>query len=231
MESLEIPSRSCGGNILYSCEFGGDIAQAIIDWKYRRRTSLTAPFAESMVSMLVASGRGADIGVVTWAPTSVRRRRERGYDQSELLARAVARRLRRPCRCLLVRDTSEPQTGRSRRDRMECGPHFRARPNRRVTSVLLVDDVTTTGVTLRRAEHALHSAGYIEVVPVALAHVPHGDDHTRVRSRTRAMAAVGSTSTTMPCIPRAVAASTFAGESSRNAVRAGSAPRRSRATR
>jgi len=112
----------------------------------------------------------ARVEVVTWAPTSPERRRHRGYDQAELLARAVARPLRTPCRGLLRRDSGGGgggQTGRSREERLR-GPQFRARtshPGR----VLVVDDVRTTGATLCAAADALTEAGASEVHGLTLA--------------------------------------------------------------
>lgn len=95
--------------------------------------------------------------VVTWAPTGADRRRRRGFDQAELLARAVARRHRLPVRLLLRREPGPPQAGRSAADR-QSGPRFAARrPCRQ--PVLLIDDVATTGATLRAAAAALASAG------------------------------------------------------------------------
>jgi hypoxanthine phosphoribosyltransferase len=110
---------------------------------------------------------------VTWAPTSARRRRRRGYDQSELLAHAVARRLGLPCRRLLFRDRSGHQTGRSRQERLRLGPVFTARPLRKPSRVLVIDDVVTTGSTLRAAGHALDLAGAAKVVLFAAVATPH----------------------------------------------------------
>jgi predicted amidophosphoribosyltransferase len=112
----------------------------------------------------------ATVDVVTWVPTSAARRRERGFDQARLLARAVARRLRLPCRALLVRAPGPPQTGRSARARME-GPAFSATghaPRR----VLVIDDVITTGATVVAAAGALRAGGAIEVKAVAAARTP-----------------------------------------------------------
>ena len=112
------------------------------------------------------------VDVVTWAPTSARRRRRRGYDQAELLARAVAWRLGVPCRRLLRRvdDPRGPQTGRTRAERL-AGPTFVAR--RRVRGVVLVvDDVVTTGATLRAAETALLAGGARSVRSIAAAATP-----------------------------------------------------------
>lgn len=61
---------------------------------------------------------------VTWAPTSAQRRRRRGYDQAELIARAVADELGVPCATSLSRESGRGhQTGRSRVERLE-GPVF-----------------------------------------------------------------------------------------------------------
>jgi predicted amidophosphoribosyltransferase len=110
------------------------------------------------------------IDVVTWAPTSETHRRQRGYDQARLLARAVARRLNRPCRPLLTRQPGPPQTGRARADRV-TGPVFvtRGRVDRRV---LVVDDVVTTGGTVVASARALRHAGARDVIALAAARTP-----------------------------------------------------------
>jgi len=129
------------------------------------------PVVRSLATAMARQARRHHVDVVTWAPTSAGRRRRRGYDQAEVLARAVAWRLGLPCRGLLRRvDEGPPQTGRSREERLE-GPSFVAR--RRVRgSVLVVDDVVTTGATLRAAEAALHQAGASAVHCLAAAATP-----------------------------------------------------------
>ncbi len=129
------------------------------------------PVVRSLAGAMARRARRHEVDVVTWAPTSASRRRHRGYDQAEVLARAVARRLGVPCRGLLRRvDDGPPQTGRSRHERL-AGPAFVAR--RRVRgAVLVVDDVVTTGATLRAAEAALHRAGASAVHCLAAAATP-----------------------------------------------------------
>lgn len=105
---------------------------------------------------------------VTWAPTSARRRRTRGFDQAELLARAVARHLGVRCRRTLTRDAGAPQSGRDRRARLD-GPAFTAtRHAAGAGRVLLVDDVRTTGATLCAAADALTAAGAARVLGLTL---------------------------------------------------------------
>lgn len=108
--------------------------------------------------------------VVTWAPTTARRRRRRGFDQAELLAGAVAAALGLPCRRLLRRASDANQTGRGRAERLD-GPEFRGAGS--VSGVVLVvDDVRTTGSTLSAAGDALVGAGATAVVGLTLAVTP-----------------------------------------------------------
>lgn len=130
------------------------------------------PFVAGRLSAALVGDR---IDVVTWAPTSPGRRRQRGFDQAEVLARAIARRLHIPVRRCLVRLPGPAQTGRHRDERIE-GPRFDTR--RGVTAavagrrVALVDDVATTGATLARAAGVLRSVGADAVVGVAVARTP-----------------------------------------------------------
>lgn len=110
------------------------------------------------------------VDLVTWVPAEPTHRRERGYDQGALLARAVARALATPVRRTLRRRPGRAQTGLDRRARL-AGPAVAA--VRRVPpTVLVVDDVVTTGASLRAAATALRGAGAHRVLGLALAATP-----------------------------------------------------------
>ena len=110
--------------------------------------------------------------VVTWAPTSPRRRRQRGFDQAELLARAVGRRAGLPVRRLLSADRAPPRQG-ARRGSDGSTPGSSPR-GVAPAAVLLIDDVATTGATLSAAARALRRAGAEVVHGLVVARAPAG---------------------------------------------------------
>jgi predicted amidophosphoribosyltransferase len=141
--------------------------------KYRNVRAVVPWLADAMVRSLPGSSLPAPQArpdVITWAPTSGERRRRRGFDPAELLARAVARRLGCRVAGLLDRVPGPAQTGLSAAARRR-GPRFVAR--RSVPAgVLVVDDVATTGATLAAAGATLHAAGARSVVALTAARTP-----------------------------------------------------------
>ena len=213
-------TRVSDTGIAAALPFEGVARQVVHGLKYRNRRAVARQLARLMVGRV----RVGKVDVVTWAPTSAARARQRGYDQAELLARAVAAELGVPCRRLLYRRHGAPQAGHTRAERLH-GPSFRARSGRQHLRVLLVDDVVTTGATLSAARDALLQAGVGTVLCLAAAATPSALQSMRpARRRTAAMASVGSSSTSTPCIPTLAAADTLLTTSSRNAVCPASAP-------
>jgi ComF family protein len=101
------------------------------------------------------------------------RRWRRGYNQAEALAHGLARRLRMPVRQLLRRQVATEQLARkgpTERAEVMHGA-FRARRSRQLVgrTVLLVDDVLTTGATCGDAARALKKAGAAWVIVVVIA--------------------------------------------------------------
>ena len=145
--------------------FEGELREAVIGLKYRNERRQAQVLAGLMSSILPTS-----TDVITWAPTSAQRMRERGYDQAELLARHLAAHADVPWSRLLRRLDGAGQTGRTRVQRL-AAPRFVAAPSTVGHNVCVVDDVVTTGATIRAAASALLVASAVSVCGACVATV------------------------------------------------------------
>ncbi len=115
-----------------------------------------------------------DWDLIAWAPLSARRRKKRGYDQAELLARAMGRALGMKPVSLLrkVRDTPAQSSlsGEEERRANAEGVYAVTDPTAAAgRRILLVDDIVTTGSTLSQCARVLREAGAAEVAAVVFA--------------------------------------------------------------
>ena len=135
--------------------------------KYRNQRSCVRWLASAMAGALPPD---LVVDAVTWAPTSDQRRRRRGFDQAELLARTLGREVGLPVVSMLKRIDAAGQTGRSRSQRYRAPVFAPRRPS--PTAVLVVDDVITTGATLQGAAKTLIRAGAKNVGAVVAGATP-----------------------------------------------------------
>jgi ComF family protein len=117
---------------------------------------------EALAQAVVALGP-PPADAVTWVPLARRRRAERGYDQAQVLARALGRELGLPSDAFVRRiRTTGRQARRTREERLRAMAGAFAplgRGGSAPSSVLLVDDVLTTGATAAACAEALVAAG------------------------------------------------------------------------
>jgi ComF family protein len=157
-----------------SAQFGGPIQKAIHAYKYKNQRRMAVPLTDRLIAVLEQSGWQPTL--ITAAPLHESRLRERGYNQAALLAERLAQASDLPFRGEIIRRVraTRPQVGLNARDRQEnVADAFAAQRTAAGESILIVDDVYTTGATLRACAHALREAGAACVwgLAVASAHI------------------------------------------------------------
>jgi len=156
-------------------EYGGALAHAIQRFKYEGRVELAHPLGSLLARGALPWRQSVD--VVVPVPLHWRRRWDRGYDQSALLAGRVGRVLELPVGWRMLRRTRhtprQADLSRSERLRNVQGA-FVAGSACAGLRILLLDDVRTTGATSFEAAAALRRAGAAEIRALALAARVHG---------------------------------------------------------
>lgn len=149
----------------------GPVAHAIHLMKYEDRPELARPLGRELARECAKALEGAPMEVCA-IPLHRKRFYERGFDQAELIAHVFARASgRRHLPSLLERTKATSRQVGLREVERERNMHgaFTASSRAQGRSLLLVDDVFTTGATARAAAAALKASGAKEVWVVTVA--------------------------------------------------------------
>ena len=152
------------------------MVRAIVLLKYHAVTPLGGWFAARLAEVVARDPDAFAADVVVPVPLHATRLRERGYNQAEMIARPLAKRLGLPLRpVLLVRTKPRPPklklTRKERWQTVRGAYAMRADTKIDKVRVLLVDDVFTTGATLDACSRVLRQAGASRVVALTVARV------------------------------------------------------------
>jgi ComF family protein len=160
-------------SIVPACRYEGAVREMIHRFKYGRDITLARSLGILLTRVLKdprIAGRSFD--AVIPVPLHPLRERERGFNQADLLARLLAGFMGIPKREPLKRThPTLHQAGFDRLHRMENlrGAFVLRRPLPLDATILLVDDVSTTGATLDACAEALKEAGAAEIAAVVVA--------------------------------------------------------------
>ena len=154
--------------------YQGSLVRAIVLLKFEEMEPLADWFADRLPEVVRENGMALEADVIVPVPLHKIRRRERGFNQAELLSKRLAKRLKLPHQgILLVRKRPRPDehllTSNERWEAVRGA--FATRPGSQVDKqrVLLVDDVMTTGATLDACAKALREAGASSVLGLTVA--------------------------------------------------------------
>ena len=162
-------------------EFEGPLREAVHRFKYAGKTALARPLAQMLAEYLQEKpGRDIEVkslGAIVPVPLHGWRKWRRGYNQSTFMARELSQILHLPCgEPLYRRRHTQPQVELSARERahnvraafeVDAAQLERLNPQRK--SILLIDDVCTTGATLQECARVLQKAGIETVYALTLA--------------------------------------------------------------
>lgn len=153
--------------------YAGRLREAVLRMKTAAGEGLAEMLGRLCGCILAERIRRTAVEVVVPVPLHWRRRWKRGYNQASAMARELAAGLGIPCENVLRRVRNTPaqvgSTATARRENVRGA--FRARPKSELAgrTVLLVDDVMTTGSTASEATRTLRAAGATRVIVAILA--------------------------------------------------------------
>lgn len=149
------------------------VRSGVIRYKFSGARSASEAYGK-LLAECVAEELSGEFDLITWVPISRRRRRERGYDQGELLAREMASVWQEEPIALLHKKRNNPPQARSRdaafRRANVLGVYEAIKTDMiKDGRILLVDDILTTGATMAECARVLKDAGAKQIVCAALA--------------------------------------------------------------
>ena len=156
-------------DVISAALFAPPLREGIHRFKYEAQPQLAEAFGALMGQAWLKSA--IQIDALVPVPLHTARRRERGYNQSELLAAVISQQAGVPMRNLLgrVRPTEQQAHLNAQARRANVKDAFHAAAAVRAQRIALVDDVLTTGATLAECASALLQAGASHVTAVTLA--------------------------------------------------------------
>lgn len=151
------------------------VRDAVMRYKFRGVTGNADVFARLMLECYEQELFGKT-DLITWVPISRRRLRKRGYDQAEKLAKSLGNLIgRAPVKTLIKIRHNNPQslqkTPAGRRANV-IGTYRIGKESVAGKSVLLIDDVVTSGSTVSECAYVLRAAGAKKVYVLAFAKTP-----------------------------------------------------------
>ena len=153
--------------------YENSVREALLRYKFYQLTVYAEPFGK-LISECVAEYIDAQVDIISWVPLSKKRLRSRGYDQARLLAETVSCELGIPCVPVLrkKKDTApQSRTGSAEKRKKNISGAYEVIDKNLIDgkTILLIDDIVTTGSTLAECARTLGRGGADKVYCAAVA--------------------------------------------------------------
>lgn len=141
--------------------YNDDLRPSLLRYKFGGKSCYARSYGPMLAEQI--KQKGVDFDLITWVPVSSKRRRKRGYDQAQQLARQTAKALGTKAVPTLRKVRDNPPQARlaeESRRRANVSGVYRMLPGADVQGkrILLIDDIMTTGATLDEATLILRTA-------------------------------------------------------------------------
>lgn len=164
------PENTWFRNARSLADYDSAVGKAVWLLKYHGKAVMARPLAELMLKFMPELFGMADYDYIVPVPIHKKKRRERGYNQMELIGRWLSRTTGIPMETSLMKVVNnESQTGLSAKERLENvrGVFDVPDPSRIAgKKILLIDDVFTTGATVNESARMLARRGKVDRVDV-----------------------------------------------------------------
>jgi len=165
--------------------YESNVRRSLLRYKFYGKRHYARSYGR-LLAMRISRQQEGQFDLVTWVPVSPLRKLRRGYDQVELLARAVCAELElEPVRCLRKIRHTKPQSrlrGQAQRRANVLDAYEAVKPERfSGKRILLLDDILTTGATAGECARVLLTAGAKEVHCAAIGSAIHDRGHLKTQ--------------------------------------------------
>lgn len=156
--------------------YGGILKKLILDFKYKSNFTAGSILAH-LLSEFIINNIDYKNYVITYVPLSKRSKKKRGFNQCEYISKYIGKKLSIECIDAIVKckETKEQKTLNKSERMLNIKDAFKIKSkiNLKNVNIMLIDDVTTTGATLRECCRILKKDGVndIKLLTLAKSHI------------------------------------------------------------
>ncbi len=149
------------------------IKELICKFKFKSNLDYVEYFAESMTKAIKQKGIVCNFGLITFVPMTKKHKKERGFNQAQILAKALGKMLDIPVENILLKvknNKAQHTLHKSERAINVKGAYIAENKEKiKLKNILLCDDIVTTGSTIKECALALIDAGAKDVLGITIA--------------------------------------------------------------